>query len=119
MTFLELSLDNVGAFKGRHTLNLLPVDGKSLILIGALNGSGKTTLLNAFQLALSWQRVPRCSWRSNLSKAPAPAHKQRSRPHRWGILRTDVRPQPRNWQGDQSLYSGDGGVVIATMCESS
>ena len=52
MTFLELSLENVGAFKGRHTLNLLPVEGRSLILIGALNGSGKTTLLNAFQLAL-------------------------------------------------------------------
>lgn len=52
MTFLELSLENVGAFQGRHTLNLLPVEGRSLILIGALNGSGKTTLLNAFQLAL-------------------------------------------------------------------
>ena len=52
MTFLELSLENVGAFRGRHTLNLVPVEGRSLILIGALNGSGKTTLLNAFQLAL-------------------------------------------------------------------
>ena len=52
MTFLELSLENVGAFQGRHTLDLLPSEGKSLILVGALNGSGKTTLLNAFQLAL-------------------------------------------------------------------
>jgi DNA sulfur modification protein DndD len=52
MTFLELVIENVGAFKGRHVIDMLPKEGRSIILIGALNGSGKTTLLNAFQLAL-------------------------------------------------------------------
>lgn len=52
MTFLEIVLENVGPFRGRHIVPLDVDPGRSVIVVGALNGSGKTTLLNAFQLAL-------------------------------------------------------------------
>jgi DNA sulfur modification protein DndD len=52
MTFLEIALENLGPFYGRHTLKLDVDATRNVILVGALNGSGKTTLLNAFQLVL-------------------------------------------------------------------
>lgn len=52
MKFLSLKLYNFGSFRGSHTLNFNPVDGKPIALIGALNGSGKTTILEAIQLVM-------------------------------------------------------------------
>lgn len=52
MIFHELSLENIGVFKGKQTISLAPKPGKPLVLIGALNGAGKTTILEAFQLVL-------------------------------------------------------------------
>ena len=53
MIFEAVTLNNLGAFKGLHSLNLSIEDkSKPLVLIGGMNGAGKTTLLTAIQLAL-------------------------------------------------------------------
>ena len=52
MILTRLTLRNVGAYRGKHSLDLTPSPGKPILLVGALNGSGKTTLLESIQLAL-------------------------------------------------------------------
>jgi len=56
--FERLSVQNLGAFRGEHALDLVPVDPrKPIVLVGALNGSGKTTVIEALQLALYGKRA--------------------------------------------------------------
>ena len=43
---------NFGVFSGEQTMQLTPVPGKPLILIGGLNGVGKTTILDALRFVL-------------------------------------------------------------------
>lgn len=58
MLFERLSVQNLGAFRGEHALDLVPVDPrKPIVLVGALNGSGKTTVIEALQLALYGKRA--------------------------------------------------------------
>jgi DNA sulfur modification protein DndD len=53
MIIHRVSLQNVGVYRGTHSIDLTPPDAEHPItLIGALNGGGKTTLLGAVQLAL-------------------------------------------------------------------
>jgi DNA sulfur modification protein DndD len=66
MLLHNITLENFGAYKGKHTLDLTTRPGKPIILIGGLNGCGKTTLLDAIQLALYGNRA-RCSGRGSRS----------------------------------------------------
>ena len=52
MILTRLTLHNVGAYRGAHSIELSPSPGRPVVLVGALNGSGKTTLLESIQLAL-------------------------------------------------------------------
>lgn len=54
MLLEQISLRDVGNYRGENLLDLVPVEGKRrpLILIGGLNGAGKTTLLDSIRLAL-------------------------------------------------------------------
>jgi DNA sulfur modification protein DndD len=52
ITFIDISIENLGPFRERQTLHLNVSTSKPVILIKALNGSGKTTLLTALQIAL-------------------------------------------------------------------
>lgn len=52
ITFDQVSIQNLGPFKEKQTLNLNPAAGRPVILIKALNGSGKTTLLTLLQIGL-------------------------------------------------------------------
>ena len=53
MILQELTLENIGVFKGIQSLDFTTNGSKQPItLVGALNGSGKTTILQALQLAL-------------------------------------------------------------------
>lgn len=52
MILTRLTLHNVGAYRGQHSIDLTPRADKPIVLVGALNGSGKTTLLEGVQLAL-------------------------------------------------------------------
>jgi DNA sulfur modification protein DndD len=53
MLFERLLVENLGVFRGQHSLELLPTDPhRPIVLVGALNGSGKTTVIEALQLAL-------------------------------------------------------------------
>jgi DNA sulfur modification protein DndD len=57
MIIHRVSLQNVGVYRGSHSIDLTPPDAEHPItLIGALNGGGKTTLLGAIQLALYGSR---------------------------------------------------------------
>jgi DNA sulfur modification protein DndD len=58
MLFERLRIENLGVFRGEHSLNLLPTDpSRPIVLVGALNGSGKTTFIEALQLALYGKRA--------------------------------------------------------------
>jgi DNA sulfur modification protein DndD len=58
MILHRITLENVGVFRGSHSIDLAPPDADHpIILIGALNGGGKTTLLGALQLALYGSRA--------------------------------------------------------------
>lgn len=48
----SLSIENIGPFRERQTLNLGVSGKRPVILVKALNGSGKTTLLTALQIGL-------------------------------------------------------------------
>lgn len=48
----SLSIENLGPFRERQTLNLEVCENRPVILVKALNGSGKTTLLTAIQIGL-------------------------------------------------------------------
>ena len=54
MIFTNLTLNNIGPYKGKHEFNLKPeVDGvksKPVILFGGLNGAGKTQILESIKL---------------------------------------------------------------------
>lgn len=66
MFFSELSIENVGVYRGRQTLDLRTENSKPVILIGGMNGCGKTTLLDSLHLALYGRRA-RLSNRGNLA----------------------------------------------------
>lgn len=57
MLLLNVTLENFGAYKGKHSIDLTTRPGRPIILIGGLNGCGKTTLLDAIQLALYGARA--------------------------------------------------------------
>ena len=58
MIIHRVTLQNVGVFRGTHSIDLTPPDSEHPItLIGALNGGGKTTLLGAVQLGLYGSRA--------------------------------------------------------------
>ena len=58
MILHRVTLENVGVYRGRHTIELTPPDAEHpVILVGAMNGAGKTTLLGAVQLALYGARA--------------------------------------------------------------
>ena len=57
MIFHKLTLNNVGLFRGKQTLQLTPNGRGPIILIGGMNGSGKTTLLDAVRLCLYGRRA--------------------------------------------------------------
>lgn len=52
LTIKTLSVENLGPFRERQTIDLSVKTGKPVVLIKALNGSGKTTLLTALQVGL-------------------------------------------------------------------
>lgn len=66
MLLLRVTLENFGAYKGKHSLDLTTRPNRPIVLIGGLNGCGKTTLLDAIQLALYGARA-RTSGRGNRS----------------------------------------------------
>jgi DNA sulfur modification protein DndD len=58
MILHRVTLENVGVYRGRHTIALTPPDAnRPVVLVGAMNGAGKTTLLGAVQLALYGARA--------------------------------------------------------------
>lgn len=58
MIIHRVTLQNVGVYRGTHSIDLTPPDSEHPItLIGALNGGGKTTLLGAVQLGLYGSRA--------------------------------------------------------------
>lgn len=57
ITITEVSIENLGPFRERQTINLEVNAGKPVILVKALNGSGKTTLLTALQVGLYGQKA--------------------------------------------------------------
>ncbi|MCX2864176.1 DNA sulfur modification protein DndD [Paucibacter sp. PLA-PC-4] len=52
ITISSLSIENLGPFRERQTLDLSVTSGRPVVLVKALNGSGKTTLLTALQIGL-------------------------------------------------------------------
>lgn len=52
ITISNISIENLGPFRERQTLDLSISGGRPVILVKALNGSGKTTLLTALQVGL-------------------------------------------------------------------
>lgn len=52
MHLKNITLINIGAYKGYNFINFDTSPNKNVILIGGENGSGKTTLLNAIKLGL-------------------------------------------------------------------
>lgn len=57
ITITNVSIENLGPFRERQTINLGVSTGKPVILVKALNGSGKTTLLTALQIGLYGQKA--------------------------------------------------------------
>lgn len=58
MILHRLTLENVGVYRGRHTIDFTPPGAeRPVVLVGAMNGAGKTTLLGAVQLALYGSRA--------------------------------------------------------------
>ncbi len=66
MIFEKIVLENFATYKGHNKINLVPEEGKPIILIGGENGCGKTSMLDAFHLVL-FGRTARCSNRGKLS----------------------------------------------------
>lgn len=57
ITITNVSIENLGPFRERQTIDLGVATGKPVILVKALNGSGKTTLLTALQIGLYGQKA--------------------------------------------------------------
>ncbi|MBN8780913.1 DNA sulfur modification protein DndD [Thiobacillus sp.] len=57
ITITNVSIENLGPFRERQTIDLGVSTGKPVILVKALNGSGKTTLLTALQIGLYGQKA--------------------------------------------------------------
>ena len=57
MILHKLTLNNIGLFRGKQTLDLTPNGTGPIILIGGMNGAGKTTLLDAVRLCLYGRRA--------------------------------------------------------------
>lgn len=57
ITVTTLSVENLGPFGERQTIDLSISPNKPVVLIKALNGSGKTTLLTALQIGLYGHQV--------------------------------------------------------------
>ncbi|NUN66665.1 DNA sulfur modification protein DndD (plasmid) [Pseudanabaena biceps] len=69
MIFRELTLQNFGAYQGKHTINLsvdVSQDHPPIVLLGGLNGGGKTTFIDALRLVLYGAKA-QCSTRGSLS----------------------------------------------------
>lgn len=70
MIFRELTLQNFGAYQGKHTIDLsIDVNKEEhspIVLLGGLNGGGKTTFIDALRLVLYGVKA-QCSTRGNLS----------------------------------------------------
>jgi DNA sulfur modification protein DndD len=69
LIFRELTLQNFGAYQGKHTIDLsvdISQDHPPIVLLGGLNGGGKTTFIDALRLALYGAKA-QCSTRGNLS----------------------------------------------------
>lgn len=69
MIFRELTLQNFGAYQGKHTIDLsvdVSQDHPPIVLLGGLNGGGKTTFIDALRLVLYGAKA-QCSTRGNLS----------------------------------------------------
>lgn len=56
MRFLTLAIQNFGAFRGRHELNL---DRRGLVAVVGVNGAGKSTILDALLWGLTGETGPR------------------------------------------------------------
>ncbi|WP_447740782.1 DNA sulfur modification protein DndD [Variovorax boronicumulans] len=52
ITISDISIENLGPFRDRQTIDLSVSGNRPVILVKALNGSGKTTLLTALQVGL-------------------------------------------------------------------
>ncbi|WP_067069629.1 DNA sulfur modification protein DndD [Roseateles chitosanitabidus] len=57
ITITSLSVENLGPFRERQTLDLSTTGARPVVLVKALNGSGKTTLLTALQIGLYGQKA--------------------------------------------------------------
>ncbi len=57
ITITNVSIENLGPFRERQTIDFGVSTGKPVILVKALNGSGKTTLLTALQIGLYGQKA--------------------------------------------------------------
>jgi len=66
MIFEKIVLENFATYKGHNEIDLIPNEGKPIVLIGGENGCGKTSMLDAFHLTL-FGRTARCSNRGKLS----------------------------------------------------
>jgi len=66
MIFEKIILENFATYNGYNEINLVPEEGKPIVLIGGENGCGKTSMLDAFHLVL-FGRTGRCSNRGKLS----------------------------------------------------
>ena len=69
MIFRELTLQNFGAYQGKHTIDLsvdVSQEHPPIVLLGGLNGGGKTTFIDALRLVLYGAKA-QCSTRGNLS----------------------------------------------------
>ena len=59
MLFTRITLNNCGAYAGRHEFDLSTGDGRPVILVGGRNGGGKTTLFESVLLCLYGMRYSR------------------------------------------------------------
>lgn len=57
MILRSIELENFGLYAGRQRLDLMPTNGRPVVLFGGRNGAGKTTLLEAVRLALYGRRA--------------------------------------------------------------
>lgn len=57
ITISSISIENIGPFRDRQTLDFRVTNGRPIILVTALNGSGKTTLLTMLQIGLYGQKA--------------------------------------------------------------